>query len=98
MHVDTKCIHAGGFSDSQTKGINTPIFTSSAYEYLVKVHRAPPERVDVRRSGFCGLLYSRDIADVFRTPLTRSQKWYSGLLYDQRRGRSAGLWESRGCH
>jgi cystathionine beta-lyase len=34
MHIDTKCIHAGGFSDSQAKGINTPIFTSSAYEYL----------------------------------------------------------------
>ncbi len=34
MHIDTKCIHAGGYPDTQTKGINTPIFTSSAYEYL----------------------------------------------------------------
>ncbi|RJQ49918.1 MAG: PLP-dependent transferase [Nitrospiraceae bacterium] len=34
MHIDTKCIHAGGYPDTQTKGINTPIFTSSAYGYL----------------------------------------------------------------
>ena len=34
MHIDTKCVHAGGFPDVQNKGINTPIFTSSAYEYL----------------------------------------------------------------
>ncbi len=34
MHIDTKCIHAGGYPDAQTKGINTPIFTSSAYGYL----------------------------------------------------------------
>lgn len=24
MHIDTKCIHAGGYPDTQTKGINTP--------------------------------------------------------------------------
>ncbi|HAK89988.1 MAG: cystathionine beta-lyase [Nitrospirae bacterium GWB2_47_37] len=34
MNTDTKCIHTGGFPDTQTRGINTPIFTSSAYEYL----------------------------------------------------------------
>ncbi len=34
MHPETKCVHAGGFPDSHKRGINTPIFTSSAYEYL----------------------------------------------------------------
>lgn len=34
MRIDTKCIHAGSYKDTQTRGINTPIFTSSAYEYL----------------------------------------------------------------
>lgn len=34
MNTDTKCIHAGGYRDTQTRGINTPIFTSSAYGYL----------------------------------------------------------------
>ena len=34
MHIDTKCVHSGGVPDAQAKGINTPVFTSSAYEYL----------------------------------------------------------------
>ncbi|MBI4689715.1 MAG: PLP-dependent transferase [Nitrospirae bacterium] len=34
MKIDTKCVHAGGYPDAQTRGINTPIFTSSAYGYL----------------------------------------------------------------
>ncbi|RJQ23107.1 MAG: PLP-dependent transferase [Nitrospiraceae bacterium] len=34
MHIETKCIHSGGYPDTQTGGINTPIFTSSAYGYL----------------------------------------------------------------
>lgn len=34
MHPETKCIHSGGFPDIQKKGINTPVFTSSAYGYL----------------------------------------------------------------
>ncbi len=34
MHIDTKCIHSGGYPDTQMRGINTPIFTSSSHEYL----------------------------------------------------------------
>ena len=34
MKKETQCVHSGGFRDSVTRGINTPIFTSSAYEYL----------------------------------------------------------------
>jgi cystathionine beta-lyase/cystathionine gamma-synthase len=34
MHVDTKCVHAGGCSDASTDGISTPIVVSSAYGYL----------------------------------------------------------------
>ena len=34
MHIETKCIHAGEGTDTITKGLNTPIFPSSAYEYL----------------------------------------------------------------
>lgn len=34
MHIDTKCIHSGGFPDNQFKGINTPVFTSSSHGYL----------------------------------------------------------------
>ena len=34
MKKETQCVHSGGFRDRTTRGINTPIFTSSAYEYL----------------------------------------------------------------
>ncbi len=34
MHIETKCIHSGAGTDTITKGLNTPIFPSSAHEYL----------------------------------------------------------------
>ncbi len=34
MRIETKCVHAGGVADTTGKGINTPIFPSSAHEYL----------------------------------------------------------------
>jgi cystathionine beta-lyase len=34
MHIDTKCVHSGGGADTITGGINTPIFPSSAHDYL----------------------------------------------------------------
>jgi len=34
MKKDTQCVHSGTYVDLKTKGINTPIFTSSSFEYL----------------------------------------------------------------
>ena len=34
MHIDTKCVHSGEGTDTITGGVNTPIFPSSAHEYL----------------------------------------------------------------
>ena len=34
MHNETKCVHSGKYRDSTTRGITSPIFTSSSYEYL----------------------------------------------------------------
>lgn len=34
MKMETNCVHAGRFVDTITRGVNTPIFTSSVYEYL----------------------------------------------------------------
>ena len=33
MQTDTRCVHSGSYFDKTTGGINTPIFTSSAYDY-----------------------------------------------------------------
>jgi len=34
MKTDTRCVHSGSYFDTTTGGINTPIYTSSAYDYL----------------------------------------------------------------
>jgi len=34
MREETVCVHSGKYRDEVTRGTNTPIFTSSAYEYL----------------------------------------------------------------
>ena len=34
MHIESKCIHSGEGIDTITKGLNTPIFPSSAHGYL----------------------------------------------------------------
>ena len=34
MYIETKCIHSGQGADTITRGLNTPIFPSSAHEYL----------------------------------------------------------------
>ena len=42
MHIDTKCVHSGGGTDTVTGGLNTPIFPSSAHEYLDMEEAAYP--------------------------------------------------------
>jgi cystathionine beta-lyase/cystathionine gamma-synthase len=34
MKKDTQCVHRGTFKDPDTRGVNTPIYTSSAFQYL----------------------------------------------------------------
>ncbi len=34
MKKDTQCVHSGTLKDKTTRGVNTPIFTSSSFQYL----------------------------------------------------------------
>lgn len=34
MRKKTQCVHSGTFKDEVTKGVNTPIYTSSSFQYL----------------------------------------------------------------
>ena len=34
MRKDTQCVHSGTYVDPGTKGLNTPIYTSSSFEYM----------------------------------------------------------------
>lgn len=43
MRKETACVHAGGLTDSATGGINSPIYPSTAAEYLDR-DRVPYQR------------------------------------------------------
>ena len=43
MHRETQCVHSGGLHDAATGGINSPIYTSTAAEYLDR-ERVPYQR------------------------------------------------------
>jgi cystathionine beta-lyase len=34
MELQTQCVHAGGYRDEKTRGVISPIFPATAYEYL----------------------------------------------------------------
>jgi cystathionine beta-lyase len=42
MKKDTQCVHSGTYVDSETRGINTPVFTSSSFEYLDRPENVYP--------------------------------------------------------
>jgi len=42
MKIETRCVHAGGYEDTLTGGINSPIFTSSVYRYMETEARIYP--------------------------------------------------------
>jgi cystathionine beta-lyase len=74
MKKETQCIHGGGYRDPITRGLNTPIFTSSAYDYLdreecpyPRYFNTPNQEAVVRKmclleGGADGLLFSSGMA------------------------------------
>lgn len=42
MKKETQCVHSGTYHDKETGGINSPIFTSSSFEYLDQVENVYP--------------------------------------------------------
>ena len=42
MKKDTQCVHSGTYADPQTGGINTPIYTSSSFEYMDRPQNVYP--------------------------------------------------------
>ncbi len=74
MKRETQCIHSGGYRDPITRGLNTPIFTSSSYEYLdreecpyPRYFNTPNQEAVVRKmcaleGGEDGVLFSSGMA------------------------------------
>lgn len=47
MKTNTKCVHSGTYIDPVTRGINSPIFTSSVYQYLDSDERPYPRYFNI---------------------------------------------------
>jgi len=76
MRKETICVHGGTYHDAATRGVNTPIFTSSSFEYLdrgdapyPRYFNTPNQEAVVRKlceleGAEDGLLFSSGMAAV----------------------------------
>jgi cystathionine beta-lyase/cystathionine gamma-synthase len=81
MQKETQCVHAGTYHDARTRGVNTPIFTSSSYEYLDREETPYPryfntpnqaavvEKLCALEGGEDGVLFSSGMAAITSTVL-----------------------------
>ncbi|MBI5099004.1 MAG: GNAT family N-acetyltransferase [Nitrospirae bacterium] len=95
MHIDTKCIHAGGCPDTHTGGINTPIFTSSAYGYLdtdVRLYQryfntpnqeAVAKKLCELEGAEDGVIFSSGMAAISTVLLTLLNSGYHAVVQDE---------------
>lgn len=80
--MNTKCVHAGTYSDPRTGGVNTPIFTSSSYRYPnptgegiypryfnIPTTKAVSEKLRSLEKGEAGLVLSSGMAAITATLL-----------------------------
>lgn len=82
MHKETHCIHSGTLNDRECGGVNSPIYTSSAFEYLDRVpvsypryfntpnQKAVVEKVCSLEGAEDGVLFSSGMAAISTTILT----------------------------
>jgi len=76
MKKGTRCVHSGTYRDKETRGVNTPVFTSTSFEYLDAAHtvypryfNTPNQRVVVEKlcaleSAEDGLVFSSGMAAI----------------------------------
>jgi cystathionine beta-lyase len=81
MKKETQCVHTGTYHDGMTRGVNTPIFTSSSYEYLdceeipypryfnIPNQTAVIEKLGALEGGEDGVLFSSGMAAITTTVL-----------------------------
>jgi len=106
MHIDTKCVHSGGGVDTVTGGINTPVFPSSAYEYLDAGETAYPryfntfnQNVLVRKicdleGAEDGVVFSSGMAAISSVMLTFLKSGDHAVLQDEIYGGSHAFVEA----
>ena len=82
MKKYTQCIHSGTYIDRDTRGVNTPVFTSSSFEYLDTPYnvypryfntpnqRAVVDKLSALENAEDGLLFSSGMAAISTVLLT----------------------------
>ena len=95
MHNETICVHSGKYRDSATRGVTSPIFTSSSYEYLdrddtpyPRYFNLPNQEVVVRKlcaleGAESGVLFSSGMAAVSTAVLANARAGDHVVLLDE---------------
>ena len=96
----TQCVHAGGHRDPHTRGVNTPIYTSSTFEYLdredcpyPRLFNTPNQEAVVDKlcaleGAESGLLFSSGMAAISTAMLSLVSPGEHVIMLDQLYGGS----------
>lgn len=107
MKTETKCVHSGGYVDPHTRGINTPIFTSSVYEYIGHGNAPYPRYFNTPNQGVvvakmcalegaeAGVLFSSGMAAISTTIFALLKQGDHVVLQDEIYGGTHALITSR---
>ncbi len=95
MRIETECVHSGKYRDKAVRGVNTPIFTSSAYEYLdgdgtlyPRYFNTPNQDAVVRKmcaleGAESGILFSSGMAAISTTVLALARSGDHVVMLDE---------------
>ncbi len=95
MKKETACVHSGSYHDSATSGLNSPIFTSSAYAYLdretvvyPRYFNTPNQQAVVKKlcaleMAADGVLFSSGMAAISTTMLACAHAGEHVVLQDE---------------
>lgn len=95
MEKETTCVHEGTYRDTKTGGVNTPIFTSSSFEYFDRdiIHypryfntpnqAAVIEKICTLEGADGGVLFSSGMASISTTILSFVQAGDHVLMLDE---------------
>lgn len=106
MHIETKCIHSGNGDDTITGGVNTPVFPSTAHEYLDAEDVAYPryfntvnqklivQKICELEEAEDGVVFSSGMAAISTVLLTFLKTGDHAILQDEIYGGSHAFVES----
>jgi cystathionine beta-lyase/cystathionine gamma-synthase len=95
MRKETECVHSGTYVDKATRGTNTPIFTSSSYEYLDREETVYPryfntpnqiavvQKMCALEGAESGILFSSGMAAISTAVLALAHSGNHVVLMDE---------------